>query len=713
MRNMKRVALLGSAAMAAVVALTGQTAMAAGTSAAAAPTAPYTAIVVNGTNAGGSFVRDAATNTFTMTGSRTVLQLQGNGAPNAPFATLSAVNPVVVGDLAVDATNALRLNNGAGQECVVTGTLHVTEVTFGADDVATSFAADYSGTCASGQASSGQIRFNSAADYQGLDLTASATWTAPFVGERNAPTVVTATARGTGTTAISAVNTDDPNFVTLFGTDSCSGATLANEQSCTVTVAAGPRALTPAAATGHLSFATSQPTSPVSTALSYTGAQLSKRGQYFPTNARVMDTRSGLGVRKGVVAGGTSVSLPVAGKNGVPATGVSAAVFNVTVTGATASSFGTVYPGGTTRPGTSNLNFGKGFTGANLVTVPLGANGAVNFFNGSGSVNFVADLVGYYSATPTFSKSGGNDFYSFEPVRVFDSRSNGFGLLGPAEYFDLPIDFGDPAFEARVRGLVITLTAANANANGFLSVTPTAPTGPPTTSSLNYQAGPPVANLVAGQTTQTVVTGGTLPTVFIANSSASSTHVIVDIVGVFAQEVAGDEGLRFKPITPERVLDTRSDLGAATVGTNVDTFVPVPPTVAGRDTFALAGNLTGVLPTANTFLTVWGGGARPGVSSVNLTKGVTRANAAWTGVTTTNAFGVYNKAGTTETLYDVSGTFEAWPASPETIAGIPFAPAPGVAKATPGVKGTGGAGSKAPSTVGPVRGVGDRQPQHY
>ena len=84
MRNMKRVALLGSAAMAAVVALTGQTAMAAGTSAAAAPTAPYTAIVVNGTNAGGSFVRDAATNTFTMTGSRTVLRAAGQRGAQRP-----------------------------------------------------------------------------------------------------------------------------------------------------------------------------------------------------------------------------------------------------------------------------------------------------------------------------------------------------------------------------------------------------------------------------------------------------------------------------------------------------------------------------------------------------------------------------------------------------------------------------------------------------
>ncbi len=717
MRNMQRFALVGGVTMAAAVALTAPTALAAETTrAAAAPSAPYTAIVVNGTDAGGSFVRDTSTNAFTMLGNRNQVQLQATGVDHAPFAILSANDPVVVGSMEVSSTTnpaGLRLSDGVSEECLVTGTLDVTEVTFGPDDVPTSFAADYSGACRSGQPATGQIRYNSATGYQGLDITPSKSWTAPFVGEKNAPTAVTVTARGTGTTTISAVDVvgDAPaNFVVPFGQDSCTDAALAHLDSCTVTVAAAPRSLSATSVAEHLAFTTSQPTSPVSTALTYTGPQLSKRGQYFPTNVRVMDTRAGLGVRKGAVPAGQTVSLPVAGHNGVPATGVSAAVFNVTVTGATGQSFATVYPGGTARPTTSNLNFGKGFTGANLVTVPLGSNGAVNFYNKAGSVQFVADLVGYYAAAPTFAKSGGNDFYTTVPERVLDSRTDWGVKLDSQEYFPVPLTYG-PDLDARIRGFVVTLTAVNATKAGFLAVTPTEPTGPPTTSSLNYQPGAAVANLVAAKTSQVNFEGTDYPTIWISNSSGAATHVLVDIVGLYAQEADGDEGLRFRPVTPTRILDTVHDLGAASVGASVDTVVAAPVNVSGRDTWALAGNITGVTPTANTFLTVWDEGTRPGISSVNLTKGVTRANAAWTGVSAANTYSVFNKAGTTETLYDVSGTFEAWPPSPETLAGIPWGPATVAGTGTSALA-PGGARPPAP-TKGDVRRVVRPEPKHY
>lgn len=715
MRKLQRVALVSGVALA----LAAPTAVAAEASVSAAPSAPYTAVVVNGTETGGSFVRDLSTNSFTMLGSRRLVQLQGTGAGvnQPPFAIFAANDPIVVGPLAVDGTTlnpaGLRLGDGVSEECGVTGTVTVTEVTYGADDVPTSFAADYSGTCNSGEPSTGQIRYNSSTGYQGLDITASKSWSAPFVGERNAPSPVTVTARGTGSTTISAVDVvggTPASFVALHGQDSCTGKVLAHLESCTVTVAAGPQSLTPASVTEHLQFSTSLSTHPVSTTLSYTAPKVSKRGQYFPTSARLMDTRVGTGVRKGVVNGGSSVSLPVAGKNGVPATGVSAAVFNVTVTGTTSSSFATVYPGGTTRPGTSNLNFPKGFTGANLVTVPLGSDGAVRFYNNAGSAHFIADLVGYYAAAPTFSQSGGNDFYTTDPERVFDSRSDWGVKLDSQEYFSMPLDFG-AAVNPRIKGFVFTLTAANATRAGVLSVTPTEPTGPATTSSLNYKPGPAVANLVAAKTTPEVIDGASYPSVFIANSEGAATHVIIDLVGVYAQEVDGDEGLRFRPIAPTRILNTREDLGAASIGTSTATVVQAPASVAGRDTWALAGNITGVLPTENTYLTIWGGGPNPGTSSVNLSKGVTRANAAWTGVSDTNTYSVFNKAGRTETLYDVSGTFEGWPASPATIAGIPWSPA-AAAGSRASALAPGDARRPAPTTGG-VRRVERPEPRHY
>jgi hypothetical protein len=71
---------------------------------------------------------------------------------------------------------------------------------------------------------------------------------------------------------------------------------------------------------------------------------------------------------------------------------------NLTATGPTASSYVTAYPDGTARPAQgSNLNFTKGETIPNLVTVPVGADGKIDLYNSGGSVNLVADLFGYFA----------------------------------------------------------------------------------------------------------------------------------------------------------------------------------------------------------------------------------------------------------------------------------------------------------------------------
>ncbi|WP_159042294.1 peptidoglycan recognition protein [Streptomyces sp. H021] len=110
---------------------------------------------------------------------------------------------------------------------------------------------------------------------------------------------------------------------------------------------------------------------------------------------RLMDTRTGTGVRQGPVSGGSVVTLPVAGIGGVPATGIKAVVLNVTATNPTEASFVSVFPSGTTRTSASNLNFTAGLTIPNLVVVPV-VDGKVSFFNNSGSVDLIADITGYF-----------------------------------------------------------------------------------------------------------------------------------------------------------------------------------------------------------------------------------------------------------------------------------------------------------------------------
>jgi N-acetyl-anhydromuramyl-L-alanine amidase AmpD len=110
--------------------------------------------------------------------------------------------------------------------------------------------------------------------------------------------------------------------------------------------------------------------------------------------ARILDTRNGAGGYSAPVGAGQTISLQVTGKNGVPPSGVTTVVLNVTAVNPTKSSYVTVYPDGMTRPGTSNLDFTAGETFPNLVVVRV-IDGKIDFYNHAGSVNLVADLAGY------------------------------------------------------------------------------------------------------------------------------------------------------------------------------------------------------------------------------------------------------------------------------------------------------------------------------
>jgi hypothetical protein len=116
--------------------------------------------------------------------------------------------------------------------------------------------------------------------------------------------------------------------------------------------------------------------------------------QYVATSpVRLLDTRQS----SSALGAGQSLTLQVAGTDGVPASGVEGAVFNVTVTGGTAGSFLTVYPG-SSEPAVSDLNWTAAETIPNLVVVALSSSGAVTISNAAGSVNVIVDLEGWYQS---------------------------------------------------------------------------------------------------------------------------------------------------------------------------------------------------------------------------------------------------------------------------------------------------------------------------
>ena len=125
-----------------------------------------------------------------------------------------------------------------------------------------------------------------------------------------------------------------------------------------------------------------------------------------------MDTRAGgdnVGPRAAAIGAGETYAPLVWGANGncnIP-TSATAVSMNVTFVNPTAPGHLTVYPpDASQRPLTSSLNWVAGQAPApNAVTSRLSADGHVGFYNLAGSVDVIADVVGYYE--PSGSSSGG------------------------------------------------------------------------------------------------------------------------------------------------------------------------------------------------------------------------------------------------------------------------------------------------------------------
>ncbi|MET9622784.1 FlgD immunoglobulin-like domain containing protein [Streptomyces sp. NPDC006464] len=235
------------------------------------------------------------------------------------------------------------------------------------------------------------------------------------------------------------------------------------------------------------------------------------------TPTRFMDSRSGLGVPRAKIGSGGTARLQVAGVNGVPASGVTAVVMNVTATNASRATVITAYPDGTPRPGTSNLNVPAGRTVANLVVVPV-VNGRVALTNNAGSVDLIGDVVGYHT------DGDGRAFTGTEPHRLMDTRT-GFGVrngvVGPNQAVTLDLAGAIPS---GVSAVVLNVTATQPTAAGYVTVHP-AGTPRGSASSLNFTAGQTVPNQVVVPVVDGKVT---------FSNHTGNVHLIADIEGWFA-----------------------------------------------------------------------------------------------------------------------------------------------------------------------------------
>lgn len=115
---------------------------------------------------------------------------------------------------------------------------------------------------------------------------------------------------------------------------------------------------------------------------------------------RLLDTRNAIGVPvAGKVTALGTVHLQVAGRGGVPLTGVTAVALNLTAVGADADGYVTAWPCDQSLPVVSNLNFSSGQTIPNAATVKLAADGSVCLFT-TAMTHLLADVAGYFTGDP-------------------------------------------------------------------------------------------------------------------------------------------------------------------------------------------------------------------------------------------------------------------------------------------------------------------------
>ena len=241
---------------------------------------------------------------------------------------------------------------------------------------------------------------------------------------------------------------------------------------------------------------------------------------------RQLDTRNGTGGTTGPVAPGATIRVPVTGRGGIPATGVSAVAINVTATSPTSFGNITVHAGGTTAPGTSNLNFTPGDTTPNLVISPVANDGTIALTNNSsGTVHLIADTSGYYTAgTPSTPGA----FSSQAPFRQLDTRNGTGGTTGPVApgaTIRVPVTGRGGIPATGVSAVAINVTATSPTSFGNITVHAGGTTAPGT-SNLNFTPGDTTPNLVISP----VANDGTIA---LTNNSSGTVHLIADTSGYY------------------------------------------------------------------------------------------------------------------------------------------------------------------------------------
>ena len=371
---------------------------------------------------------------------------------------------------------------------------------------------------------------------------------------------------------------------------------------------------------------------------------------------RILDTRVGTGL-SGRFMANSARTWTVAGVSGIAANAV-AITANVTVVGqqSAGSVSVTVTPTGT--PPSSTINFPLGETRANNLVVPLSSSGTVSaVFKGTKAkgTHLVFDVTGYFLADNT-----GATFNPITPIRAIDTRvGTGFTgkfLANTPRTLVIAGTLGVPLAATAITGNVVIVQPSKLG-SGAVTKDPTAT---PSTSTLNFPAHTNRANGVFAP----LDGAGALSIVY--NAAAGGTaDVVLDVTGYFLPDLTG---LKFVPLNPSRIVDTRPPAVLSGLHGKLATGVARTLQVSGHwgvpdAAVAVTGNMTVTGSTANGSVSATPDpDSAPTTSTINFTTGAVIANGF---VGPLNGAGemsftyLANSAGkTTDLVIDLSGYFQ-------------------------------------------------------
>lgn len=171
------------------------------------------------------------------------------------------------------------------------------------------------------------------------------------------------------------------------------------------------RVIVPLSSSGQISIYSSAPSDVLVDVSGWYSASSGTTGDSFTAEAspeRICDTRpgnpSGLSGANAqcngdTIAGGVPHMVNVAGLAGVPSSGASAVVLNVTAVDPSLPTYLSIFPSGS-LPTVSDLNPSPGEVESNLVVARLSSGGAIEIYsyNAYGTVDVVVDVLGWYSS---------------------------------------------------------------------------------------------------------------------------------------------------------------------------------------------------------------------------------------------------------------------------------------------------------------------------